>query len=236
MFSKSSRPRHQMMSLNLYRPISPWYDMPDYLEPDIPAKQREGVNLALRYLKQGKALPIWQALGDALCWIQRRGGLVGNVTLLDAGCSSAYCYEVIEHYVPAWVRYTGLDHSGYMIKEAAHHYPGLQIDLGNITDMPYEDKAFDIVMSGATLNHIYEWQTALRELARVTSWYLLLHRLPLTDEPTRYEEAEAYDHPILAIFFNKEEFSEILTGEGFECVWDEPVLDLKTQIWERAAA
>jgi len=120
-----------------------------------------------------------------------------------------------------------------MVKEAARYYPGLQIDLGDITLMDYEDEAFDIVMTGATVNHIYNWKTALRELARVTNWYLLLHRLPLIDGPTKYEGAEAYDHPVLSIFFNRHEFSEILMGEGLECVWEKPVLDLKTQIWER---
>lgn len=206
--------------------------MSGYLAPDIPAKQWEVAKRQLEAFRQGKPLPIWEAVGEALCRL-RAGWRLDEVTLLDAGSSSGYFSEIIEYYVPNWVKYRGLDYNPYMLKVAAKHYPDVQVDLGDIRDTGYEDRAFDVVMTGCVVNHVYDWQEAVRELARVAKHYLLFHRLPFANGPTRFEDAEAYGHPVLAVFFNEDEFGRVLAEEGFNRMYNKPVGDLRTQIWKR---
>ena len=207
--------------------------MNGYLAPDVPAKQWEVVGAQLAELRNGDPPAIWQAVGDALIALRDVSGLY-SVTLLDAGCSSAYFSEVIDHYVPKWVAYKGMDFSPHMIGEAAQRYPYAMVDLSDMRQTCYKDRSFDIVMTGATLNHIVEWRRALKELARIVGRYLLFHRLPFVDGPTRIDEAIAYGHPVPALFFNELEFGIVLSDRGFVRIYDESVDDLRTQIWERA--
>lgn len=208
-------------------------DMNGYLAPDVPAKQWEVVAPQLAEMRGGNVPAIWEAVRDALTYIWTQDWRY-RLTLLDAGCSSAYFSEIIKHYVPEWIEYRGMDSSPYMVEEAAKHYPDVKVDLGDMRWPPYSYREFDIVMTGATLNHIVEWQQALKELARIAGRYLLLHRLPFTEGPTRIEGAEAYGHWVHALFFNELEFGIVLSDRGFTRIYDVPVDDLRTQIWERA--
>jgi len=205
--------------------------MSGYLAPDIPAKQWEVVEPQLAALHRGDALPAWEAVGEALGWLYFHK--LAQMSLLDVGCSSAYFSEIIEYYVPGRVQYTGMDYSPYMVQEAAKHYPSVQVELGDILNIDYPPCAFDIVMTGATINHIHDWQRALKELAGIAKHYLLFHRLPFVDSSPRLEAAAEYGHPVLAVFFNEAEFGAVLAGAGFDCIYDKPVEDLRTQIWER---
>ena len=46
--------------------------------------------------------------------------------------------------------------------------------VGNILDMPYPDKAFDVVISYRLLSHVTRWQEFLAELARVAKKAVIL--------------------------------------------------------------
>jgi ubiquinone/menaquinone biosynthesis C-methylase UbiE len=68
------------------------------------------------------------------------------------------------------------------------------------------DKAYDVVLSGAVLVHVKEWKEAVRELARITGSYLILHRTPITDAKSyRIEKRISAGVPTFYNKFNKDD-------------------------------
>lgn len=91
--------------------------------------------------------------------------------LLDVGCAHG-------RLIPAFLKneidvkkYTGIDISENLIKEAKKLFPDTAFEVGNICNLPYQDKMFGTVISSAVLHHIPSHDLriqALKELARVT--------------------------------------------------------------------
>lgn len=95
--------------------------------------------------------------------------LVGNV--LDVGCNTGYLiseYERINQSSPARsleFRAVGIDSSPIMVKKAQEK--GLKVILGDATNLPFPDDAFDTVVLSCVLEQIEHWEAALEEALRV---------------------------------------------------------------------
>lgn len=120
-------------------------------------------------------------------------------TILDVGSGAGIYGRVFaERYKSL---YFGCDFSEQAVKEAKDR--GYTIELANARALPYADKSFDVVLSGATIMHVYEWRQVISELSRIAKRWLILHRTPVTFyEPTKYYDKLAYGHPCLEIHFN----------------------------------
>ena len=86
----------------------------NWTEEEIAVGQRKLVDEQLEALRKGSGPEHFDTLGRVIKWLRVYSEL-GKVTLLDAGCASAYYYEIIEHYEPGWVEYAGLDYSQAML-------------------------------------------------------------------------------------------------------------------------
>ena len=71
--------------------------------------------------------------------------------VLDLGCGNGRLYELL---VPYGIEYYGVDLSDELVKIAKKNVPDGKIMQGDITDLPYEDSEFDLIISVATLHHI----------------------------------------------------------------------------------
>jgi SAM-dependent methyltransferase len=192
-----------------------------WLALDIPAQQRQIVDGQLEAMRAGNAPPHFAVVGKMLKQI--RDEVSAGAALLDAGCGSAYYYEVIEFYLPRWARYTGVDFSPAMVELARERYPDLPVSLGDLRDLSmFRDHTFDIVMSGATIAHIAEWKQALWELARVTSKWLLLHRTWVHDGDTLTFTENAYGHDVLYSKLGERELLTTLDDLGFFLTEERP--------------
>jgi ubiquinone/menaquinone biosynthesis C-methylase UbiE len=82
--------------------------------------------------------------------------------VLDLGCG-------IGQYVAALnllgFKTTGLDISPKSVNIAQEH--GLNVILGDIRELPFEDNSFDIVITGGSLEHFPETEKGFSEVARV---------------------------------------------------------------------
>lgn len=89
-------------------------------------------------------------------------------TVLDAGCGDGRLTNLL---AKRYSHVCGLDIS----QEALSH---LQTErkLGSIADMPFQDKAFELSICTEVLEHLpfNDYSQALKELARVTRWYIFL--------------------------------------------------------------
>lgn len=174
-----------------------------YAAPAIAAKQRAVVEPQLRDMRAGRPTLLFQVVGDILTEIVST--LPTPITLLDAGCGSAYYSEVIEHFTPHCYTYHGVDYNPGMVALARELYPALTVHRADLCSLDFDDRSFDVVLSGACIAHIPEWRVALSELMRVTGSYLILHRNPiyLDDSPTTFDYRNDYDAGIWVYQFNE---------------------------------
>lgn len=182
-----------------------------YANPAVAAKQRAVVEPQLKAMRSGKPPILFQVVGDILAKVVPT--LPAPITLLDAGCGSAYYSEVIECFTPNCYIYTGADYNPGMVALARKKYPSLVIHQADLCSLDFGNRSFDVVLSGACIAHIPEWEIALSEIARVASTYLILHRNPiwLDGTPTTFDHRGDYDPGVWVYQFNEDELlSEIL--------------------------
>ncbi len=87
-----------------------------------------------------------------------------KTSLLDVGCGSA----VIRTELSDWIYYTGFDLTPEFIEIAKKKFPKDTFRQGDVTAMPFFPQSFDIVVSSAVLQHLYDWKDAIREMVRVS--------------------------------------------------------------------
>jgi SAM-dependent methyltransferase len=106
-------------------------------------------------------------------WAPVAQGLVEHYKLrpgskvLDVGCGKGFQLFELTQVCPGLV-VRGLDISQYAI-EHAHPEVAEYLDLGNASQLPYQDKEFDLVFSINTLHNLHnrDLDPALREIQRV---------------------------------------------------------------------
>ena len=91
--------------------------------------------------------------------------------VLELGCGTGLILERIAKVAEQAV---GIDLSEGMARLARER--GLDVHIGSVTDLPFEDESFDLTYSFKVLAHVPDIETAIREAVRVTrpGGYLLL--------------------------------------------------------------
>lgn len=108
----------------------------------------------------------WRAVADA---IAQHYNLKAGDRILDVGCGKAFLLYDFTQSVPG-IEVCGIDISEYGINHAkAEVRPFLKVC--SATELPFEDKSFDLVFSINTLHNLYcfELDKALREIERVSN-------------------------------------------------------------------
>lgn len=187
----------------------------------IPKEQRSKfVDKELEMLHRGNPPPVYTVAAEALRAIPGSN----NLTLLEIGCASGYYSEVISTLIGKRFKYTGSDYSPPMLLLAKKKYPNTEFLNLDIRYIPLSDKAYDVVLSGAVLVHVKEWKEAVRELARITKSYLILHRTPVTEAKFCRIEKKIYGGvPVFCNTFNKNELMSLLSKCGFSKIFEKNV-------------
>lgn len=99
--------------------------------------------------------------------------------ILDQGCGvGQYTFSI---YKLGFKNITGMDFSEKLIKTATELNNELKFKCkfveGDIRNMPFKDKEFEIVVSGGVIEHVSETEKTIAELSRVLkkNGYLLIH-------------------------------------------------------------
>ncbi len=95
-------------------------------------------------------------------------------TVLDAGCGEGYATQFMARQLPE-VSFTGIDLSAEAVAFARHAFGEMATyEQGSLYELPFSDNAFDAVVCSEVLEHLYEPDKAVAELARVARHYVLL--------------------------------------------------------------
>lgn len=130
--------------------------------------------LTFNYLKHTSTHPIrkWtiNSLYKAIFGDLR--GLEIN-TVLDAGGAEGF---TLDRLVKAKIgkKLIGIDNSQEAITLGKEIFPELELRLGDIYKLPFEDNSFDLVVCTEVLEHLVDPKKALRELVKVSKKYLIL--------------------------------------------------------------
>lgn len=186
----------------------------------IAEQQRQLVDRQLLAMKAGHIIPHFEVAKKVIKYIQKAEGFPPyRLKLLDAGCGSAYYWEIFEHVVPSCIDYTGVDYNPGMVAMAQYYYPGILIFQQDITNLAiFNSSEFQIVFSGACIIHMPEWKRAIIELCRVSANWLILHRTFVHDGETMFVIKDAYGVDARYYTFNKAELINLVEHYGFKMV------------------
>jgi SAM-dependent methyltransferase len=103
-----------------------------------------------------------------------------NDQILDVGCGVGHYLYSLQTHSKINFSYTGLDNTPYFIKLASKAYKGqknVTFNEGDLYNLPYEDKSFDVVMCNNVFLHLPSIERPLSELIRVCRRFLLIRTL-----------------------------------------------------------
>jgi len=101
---------------------------------------------------------------------EKVGSIVGSLdsgSVLDAGCGEGESLSQLAPVLPA--KQSGIDLNPESVEFTSARVPEADIAVGDITAMPFEDGAFDLVLCLEVLEHLPVPGLALEEIARVSA-------------------------------------------------------------------
>lgn len=110
---------------------------------------KEGPSL-LKWVHQWRFRSIKNLIGD-----------IANKTILDAGSGEGYFLSQIK----AKEKY-GIEMSEKRVKRSRDLFPDLKVTVGDVKNLPFEDKSLDVIVCSEVLEHVDGYQKALEEFKR----------------------------------------------------------------------
>lgn len=131
--------------------------------------------------------------------------------VLDVGCGEGFTLKKLQDR-KIGVNNVGIDNSTDAIRLGKKIYPDLNLQKGNIYDINFKDKSFDLVLCTEVLEHLDDPDKAIEEMKRVSSKYLLFS---VPNEPF-FMGAHLIKGQYLKSFGNHPEHINHWTFWGFE--------------------
>lgn len=176
--------------------------------PLIPHRQYELVQAELDAYKKNKPIAPYDVFVKAMATLNGVGKYPAD-KFLDIGASTGYYRELLRENSYGCI-YQAVDYSPEYKKLAESVFPQIYFDVADARALPYRDDWYDIVLSGACIMHIREYDQVIKEAARVASQYVILHRTPIVPSgPTIFYEKDAYGIPCLEVWFNQDEIMDL---------------------------
>lgn len=110
---------------------------------------------------------------------------IGMLSFLDVGCGTAPLYELIKNTAlptadgitsfQRWpFKYKGTDYSRTMIETCKSQFPEGNFEVQDARKLKEEDNSWDAVVIMHTLDHLDDYQSAIKEAARVARKYVCI--------------------------------------------------------------
>ncbi len=148
--------------------------------------------------------------------------LNGHKSFLEIGCGSGFITKYIANKYGGEV--TGIDIDPRQIELATKEsiYIGdIRYLEANATNLPFEDKRFDIVLSVGVLHHIENWLDALKEMKRVLKpgGYFLYADIVYPERITTIDKTSTLSFGLVTIDIG--ELNSFLEKFGFTTIYSQ---------------
>lgn len=156
---------------------------------------------------------------EVLLSILKKIPSLGRVpTLLEVGAAAAFYSEILK-IGKFNCEYSALDYSEAFQALAWRLFPAVPFTVGDARALPFPDRSFDILLSGCCLLHIFDFEKAIQEAARVSDGWVVFHRTPLVLQgETRFFQKLAYQTPCIEIHFAYDELAVVFAACGLALV------------------
>lgn len=155
---------------------------------------------------------------DALIWcINQLPAALTQASVLEIGASAGYNGQVLKASEREF-DYHAVDFAPAFQRLAAKLWPEVPFDIGDARALPYRVGQFDIVLSGSVILHVYEYEQAIAETARVASAYAIFHRTSVWNKPTTWFLKQGYGVPMLEARFNEPELLQLFADYGLPVI------------------
>ncbi|MCI0621951.1 MAG: class I SAM-dependent methyltransferase [Acidobacteria bacterium] len=184
----------------------------------------------LREARAGRPRVDFQVASLALQATQLSDPLV-----VEVGCGSGYYCEVFSQLLRRPIRYIGIDYSFCMTSLARVSYPAVPFVTANACQLPLQSNCCDILLSGTSLMHVADYQTAIAESMRVSRQWCLFHTVPVMESRSTVLLAkQAYGASVVEVIFNRAELETLFTVQGLEITstWESLPYDVSHVVGE----
>lgn len=141
-------------------------------------------------------------------------------TIVEIGCGSAYNKNLLLE-INKTINYLGLDSSLSALQYARKLDIDNHLIQGTSVSIPLKDNSVDLVLDGAALIHILDWRASVKDYARVSKKFIVLHSITLTNKKTTLFSKYAYGAKVYEIAFNREELVSTLFNLNFKLTYVE---------------
>jgi SAM-dependent methyltransferase len=158
-------------------------------QPDV---ANQMADLAERQLEAPEEVAPYRAFLTAVGALVAEEELPTPAQLLDFGCGVGHYSELVERYFPGRFVYTGCDFAEPMVEAARRRWPGRTFIVKDLFEEALDLSTYDLVVAGALVDVLDDWEAALDALLGSGARYVLLHRQQITEEDSRVEVVGGY--------------------------------------------
>lgn len=99
----------------------------------------------------------------------------GVGSLLDVGCGTGPIYELVTQDFNKWkFNYKGTDYSQGMIEVCKREFPYGRFEVQDARNLNEKDNSWECVLLMHCLDHLDDYEAAIKEAARVSSKYVMI--------------------------------------------------------------
>jgi hypothetical protein len=184
-----------------------------------PAVARQMDDLAEQQLGSPEDVAPYRTFVEAIGALLREQPLPEPARLLDFGCGVGHYSELLERYFPGRFAYTGCDFSEPMIEAARARWPDREFLVDDLFENDLDLGSFDVLVAGALIDVLDEWERALNVLLGSGADYVLLHRQQVTEDDSHVEVVGGYTGQLTyRTYVTRGELLAIGTRNGCELV------------------
>lgn len=98
---------------------------------------------------------------DVLAWLDAIGR--SDLDIIEVGCGAAW----LTPDLPPYGRVTATDLSDEVLGDAAKRHPEIKFVAGDFMELPFDDAAFDVIVTLEVLSHVPDQPAFIAKLARM---------------------------------------------------------------------
>ena len=139
-----------------------------------------------------------------------------EIILCEIGSSSGYNKEIINNILKN-TTYIGLDQSFYSLLIGLTSDNDFRCLNASAENIPFKKKSLNIVLDGATLIHVNDYEKVLKEYVRISGNFIILHSLTLYDgDKNLLLSKYAYGQKVLENIFSVSFLNEFIEANGLK--------------------